>query len=55
MPAATGEVVSCRTVGLTLFKRPARKEGGDSEFAATVATLPPGVEAAVPLPESGPD
>jgi len=44
-------------VGITLFRRPApRKEGADSEFAATVATLPPGVEAAVPLPaaqESG--
>jgi serine/threonine-protein kinase len=38
-------------VGITLFKRPApRKEEADSEFAATVATLPPGVEAAVPLP-----
>jgi serine/threonine-protein kinase len=38
-------------VALTLFKRPARK-GSDPEFAATVATLPPGVEAAVPLPAS---
>ena len=38
-------------MGLTLFKRPvARKENADSEFAATVASLPPGVEAAVPLP-----
>jgi len=38
-------------VGITLFRRPApRKEGADSEFAATVATLPPGAEAAVPLP-----
>jgi serine/threonine-protein kinase len=38
-------------VGLTLFKRPApRKEGADSDFAATVASLPPGAEAAVPLP-----
>lgn len=38
-------------MGITLFKRPApRKEAADSEFAATVATLPPGVEAAVPLP-----
>jgi hypothetical protein len=41
-------------VGITLFKRPApRKEEADSEFAATVATLPPGAEAAVPLPPAG--
>ncbi|MBL8325509.1 MAG: protein kinase [Rubrivivax sp.] len=39
-------------MALTLFKRPPRKEGPDSEFAATVASLPPGVEAAVPLPAS---
>ena len=43
-------------MGITLFKRPApRKEEADSEFAATVATLPPGVEAAVPLPGTGAD
>jgi len=43
-------------VGITLFKRPApRKEEADSEFAATVATLPPGVEAAVPLPPANPE
>lgn len=42
-------------MGITLFKRPAsRKEPSpDSEFAATVATLPPGEEAAVPLPPAG--
>jgi serine/threonine-protein kinase len=38
-------------VGITaLFKSSARKEGEDSEFAATVAQLPPHAEAAVPLP-----
>ncbi|MBL8287922.1 MAG: serine/threonine protein kinase [Rubrivivax sp.] len=42
-------------MGITLFKRPAsRKETSlDSEFAATVATLPPGEEAAIPLPPAG--
>ena len=41
-------------MGITLFRRPtARKEGADSEFAATVATLPPGAEAAIPLPPAG--
>ncbi|MCC6250343.1 MAG: hypothetical protein IT499_21590, partial [Rubrivivax sp.] len=41
-------------MGITLFKRPApRQEEADSEFAATVATLPPGAEAAVPLPPAG--
>ncbi|MBI5719851.1 MAG: serine/threonine protein kinase [Burkholderiales bacterium] len=43
-------------MGITLFRRPApRKEDADSEFAATVATLPPGAEAAVPLPPVGAD
>ncbi len=50
------EVVSCQIVGITLFKRPAaRKSNLDSEFAATVASLPPGVEEAVPLPPAGAD
>ncbi len=41
-------------MGITLFRRPApRKEDADSEFASTVATLPPGVEAAIPLPPVG--
>ncbi|MCW5637240.1 MAG: protein kinase, partial [Rubrivivax sp.] len=41
-------------MGITLFKRPApRKESPDSGFAATVATLPPGAEEAVPLPAAG--
>ncbi|MFO1266665.1 MAG: serine/threonine-protein kinase [Rubrivivax sp.] len=42
-------------MGITLFKRPvSRKDpSADSEFAATVATLPPGEEAAVPLPPAG--
>ena len=40
-------------MGITLFRRPPRKEDADSEFAATVAALPPGAEAAVPLPPAG--
>jgi serine/threonine-protein kinase len=43
-------------VGYSLFSRhgrdSARKNGGDSEFASTVATLPPGVEVVVPPPEA---
>ncbi|MBL8345342.1 MAG: protein kinase [Rubrivivax sp.] len=44
-------------MGITaIFRRPApRQEGSDSEFAATVATLPPGAEASVPLPTAGQD
>lgn len=41
--------VSCDTVGYNLFQRPgARREAGDSDFAATVASLPPDADGSWP-------